>query len=376
MALIIVIFITIIFVAVQYKVYKKYWNRDLSVDIAFSKHLAGEYEPFDIVETVENRKFLPLPSLLLKYATGKHIVSSGLTPEDTKGNITDKLYLSDAVPVMGYKRVIRRLPCYSVRRGIYTIDDIFLYASNLTLSANLNEVRHTDATLLVHPRFLNTGETDLPFDVLSGELIAKVKYIEDPFAFRGIRNYTPDDSMKFINWKASARSMDLMVNEFSQTIHSVIKIILNFSQETIHFEHELLEEELRLAVSLAREFLLEGFEVSLDGNAKVIFNDEYITVEQGSGYAHLKNFLETSAGVIADEPVKDIYDTDLKNKLLECDDFVVFIGFNQSDKVIDLWNERINSGKDGMWIIPVNHYVKVSAENARNVKVWKTYEKK
>lgn len=45
-----------------------------------------------------------------------------------------------------------------------------------------------------------------------GVLEGRRGMVEDPFAFAGMREYDGTDPMNRINWKASARSGNLMVN--------------------------------------------------------------------------------------------------------------------------------------------------------------------
>ena len=56
-----------------------------------------------------------------------------------------------------------------------------------------------------------------------GEQESRRKYLEDPFAFASIRDYTMQDPMKNINWKASAKTGDLMVNTFTSMKNEKIK---------------------------------------------------------------------------------------------------------------------------------------------------------
>ena len=49
---------------------------------------------------------------------------------------------------------------------------------------------------------------------------------EDPFTFRGIREYTTSDPMKTINWKASARTGGLMVNTFDSVMTQKVMLYL------------------------------------------------------------------------------------------------------------------------------------------------------
>ena len=60
-----------------------------------------------------------------------------------------------------------------------------------------------------------------------GSITSRQFLYEDPFEFRGIRDYTITDPMNKINWKASARSGNLMVNLHDSHCFSRGNFILN-----------------------------------------------------------------------------------------------------------------------------------------------------
>ena len=75
--------------------------------------------------------------------------------------------------------------------------------------------------------------------------------LEDPFAFAAIRDYTPDDPMKTINWKASARTGSLMVNTFTSTVSSGVRVFLDVRMDPEQaYGEDLREDAVALAASL------------------------------------------------------------------------------------------------------------------------------
>ena len=81
--------------------------------------------------------------------------------------------------------------------------------------------------------------------------------------FRGIREYTPEDPMNRINWKASARNGSLMVNQHNSAVSGNVCILLDVEDETVWKYEEIHEEGIRLAAAVAESFLSRGIEVGL-----------------------------------------------------------------------------------------------------------------
>jgi uncharacterized protein (DUF58 family) len=85
--------------------------------------------------------------------------------------------------------------------------------------------------------------------------------------FFGVREYQMSDSLRRVNWRASARqSGDLFTNEFEQERIADIGLILDARQQRdIHGAKgsSLFEFSISATASLAEAFLLEGHRVSL-----------------------------------------------------------------------------------------------------------------
>ena len=88
-----------------------------------------------------------------------------------------------------------------------------------------------------------------------GTMTSRQFLYEDPFEFRGIRDYTSTDPMNSVNWTASARTGELMVNVHDSTSSQEAIIILNLETETVWVYEQLHEIAIRLAASISYYFL-------------------------------------------------------------------------------------------------------------------------
>ena len=92
--------------------------------------------------------------------------------------------------------------------------------------------------------------------------------------FREIREYMPGDPVKFINWKATAKKNEILVNKFEVEGKRVVWFVVNTSLHPFA-ERDYLENALETAASLAHYFTKRGHKtaLTLTGTAKTIYPD-------------------------------------------------------------------------------------------------------
>ena len=118
---------------------------------------------------------------------------------------------------------------------------------------------------------------------------------EDPFEFQGIRPYEPFDSMRDINWKASARTGELRTNLHGYTVRQEVCLLLNLESETMMDYKQLKEESIRLVNSLAEMFFAQGIPVGVYSNAKDLLTGREMEQLPGGGGQHLTQIRESLA---------------------------------------------------------------------------------
>jgi uncharacterized protein (DUF58 family) len=88
--------------------------------------------------------------------------------------------------------------------------------------------------------------------------------------FYGMKQYTPGDDLRRINWRAFGRTGRLLVRESEQGITDKITIVLDANRRfhTPGVISESFEAGVRAAASLGVKHLRDGYAVTLEGNAK------------------------------------------------------------------------------------------------------------
>lgn len=121
--------------------------------------------------------------------------------------------------------------------------------------------------------------------------------MEDPFEYRGIREYQPYDDMRSINWKATAKTGELKVNQKNYTSLQTIRIFFNLEDTGILKKEGAVEASLRIVAGLAAFYLNQGIRVSCFGNGQDIANGTPMQVEAGSGAGQMQQIYQALARV-------------------------------------------------------------------------------
>ncbi len=114
------------------------------------------------------------------------------------------------------------------KRGEYSFNDLNIYASVVTKLLQRRYIIPAQKTLPVYPSFIQMRKYELL--AISNKLqmtgIKKIRRIGHNFEFDQIKNYTVGDDYRTVNWKATARKNDLMVNQYmderAQNVYSII----------------------------------------------------------------------------------------------------------------------------------------------------------
>ena len=263
----------------QKKIYEKLWDKHLNVSVSFSQKGISEGEKGEILEVIENRKYLPLTMLKVKFQTSRN-----LEFEDNPGsNTTDQYYRNDIFQIGGGEKITRRLSFYAGKRGYYHIRNIDLVSSDLFLQANMVKSMSTTCYLYVYPRMFDSQEFRQSLQKLNGEVVVKRHLLEDPFEYRGIREYQPYDDIRSVNWKATARTGTIMVNQKNYTALETIRIFLNIEDNGVRKKETEVEASMQIVMGLAAFFLSQGIKVACYTNGKDIITGEAVCVEGGAG---------------------------------------------------------------------------------------------
>lgn len=284
--------------------YTRHWSRGLTVSLNFLQDHVYANDQTQMREQIENRKKMMLPVLEVAFHVDRNL--SFHDCENT--SVSDYIYKRDIFALLGNQRITRTLTLDCPRRGFYRID-----RSDLTTFSILHQRRFSidvpaGTWLYVYAARTDVSDVLVVCERLMGNLQCAKRLYEDPFAFSSIREYTITDPMNTINWKASARTGELMVNTFESTLTEKVMIYLDIEDSGILKYEYLTEESISVAASLAQKLIGRGMEVGIFVNVSSNENSDseppqMISTESACSKKQLTDIEQMLAKRRADEKI-------------------------------------------------------------------------
>ena len=345
-------------------IYRKLWSRNLSVTLSFDSEAVYAGGSAVLYEVIENRKRLPVPFLEIGFR-----IQKGLSLPDAENTSTsDYIYKRDLFSLLGMEQIKRRYTASCPKRGCYSFSQQEISCRSLLFQYIYKEEFSSDDRLYVYAARTDISGILPVFESLYGEQESARHYFEDPFAFSGIRSYTIQDPMKTINWKASAKTGELMVNTYASVLSSQIMVYLDVGDRFLLKKHDLLEEGIATAATLLRRMLGEGMEAGILVNAESPF---YLPPARGSSQlSSIEQFLTED---FSNMDLMDFGECLKAAPSLEGDSsvFPVFISINADEtmkqQIIDLLGKELH----GLWIVPVEEGADITVTSGPNLTIMK-----
>ena len=278
----------------QRVIYSRYWDEKVRIDFSFAERAVTEGDAAEIEERSENRKLLPLPTYGYRYVVKRNFAASSQAVEDAM-TLVRKL----ALP--GRRAVVNRARISGLTRGVYAIGEVMIYGSDLFYTLHMERPTESTARLTVYPAKIPARKLSIPVRLLLGSVATRRMAQEDPFALKAIRPYEIYDSPRIINWKASAKTGELKVNQFDHTTDQALLFLLDMEGG----EETAREELIRLASSLSLLFLRRGVSVAMLSNGRNCATGKPIRVLGGADLGHQNSIDESLAHINLATPVTE-----------------------------------------------------------------------
>jgi uncharacterized protein (DUF58 family) len=247
------------------------WDRYCLTGLEYERKLSASRAVWgdDVTLSVRlaNRKILPLTWLKTEELVPLRLpMPHARVVDDPEER---RAYLRHLLPMLPYEQVIRRYTVSCRRRGLFQFGPARLESGDL-LGWTVRELKFPRVShLLVYPKLF---ELDMPVPLsrrIIGEQAARRVILTDPSRTVGVRSYQPGDPLHYIEWRASARSRELLVRVFEPTTDLALAIFLNFrvpSLTWISDGTQELEFCISLAASVARWSLDRKYPAGMFGN--------------------------------------------------------------------------------------------------------------
>ncbi|HVP21400.1 MAG TPA: DUF58 domain-containing protein [Anaerolineaceae bacterium] len=187
------------------------------------------------------------------------------------------------------------------KRGYYKVGPVWYSSGDLLGLVHIKEMEGAPNFLTVYPKVFPIRTARIPSRSPLGDLKHERPIFEDPSRPIGKRDYRSGDSIRRIDWKASASVGKLQVKLFEPSIALETILLLNLNPEEYQLKTRFfaMEMGISIAASLANWIAGKKQAVGLFTNGKdVIEKDSFFQpLQPRKGRMHLMRIMETLARV-------------------------------------------------------------------------------
>lgn len=296
------IVVTILMVFFQAYLFKKRGLIGISYRRFFTEKAVFEGSETEMVEEIANKKILPIPWLRLESKMSTHLSFHKQASLEVVGEQFHRSFFS----LMSFQKIRRRHRLTCKKRGYYQMRTATLSVGDPFGMDQTRKTFELSSDLLVYPKLVPIDEIPLPSNSWQGDIIVRRWIMDDPFVFAGVRDYTYGDTMKSVNWGATARTGRLQVSKNDFTADHKLMIYLNFDEsEDVRKaikDEALMERGISYAASIAEHTISKGIPTGFGCNAyindpseRIKLRKDSIRIEGKNGKGQLMYLLETMA---------------------------------------------------------------------------------
>ena len=228
-------------------------------------------ETTEMVETLENRKFLPVPWLRVE----SRMPDSMLFGRQQNLSVDGSRYHRSVFFLGPYRRIVRRHAVRCEARGLFDMSSVAVTSGDLFGLKGSSRQHDVGLKVMVYPRLYSPDAAELPSSRWQGELLVKRWIVPDPFLYSGIREYRSGDPMRDVHWRASARTGKLQVMQRDFTASPRLMVLINVQVDERQWnklnprEAALIEQAISLGATAALHAIENGVEAGVGSNGGI-----------------------------------------------------------------------------------------------------------
>ena len=189
-----------------------YSSKNLSYDTKTDQKVYEIGEEIKVMPVIENRKYLSVPFLR---------VDEYYDPAFSVEVNSYSLFL------LPFQRVKRTYTLKGKKRGVHYVEAVSLRIGDLLGFHHSFQERSLKIPVVILPEKRALKDVLTPYASLQGPVSVKRWIMEDPLMIRGIREYTGQESERYIHWPSSLKHDRLMVKQFDFTSEKSVLVFLN-----------------------------------------------------------------------------------------------------------------------------------------------------
>lgn len=248
------------------------WQRECLTAVSYHRSLGAERAEFgdEVAMSIEivNDKLLPVSWLHIEDVVPSSLVLRGGNVRAERGSAR----LVNVLPVLPYQRVRRRVTVECRERGVHYFGPATLRSGDPVGLRSRSVAVPGQLQLLVYPKRFVLEPAGLVSRVLVGDVRTHQQFLEDPSRMTGVREYRAGDPLRWIDWRATARTTVMLVRVFEPTVNLRVALFVDFwAPHLLRWFPDTSRVELTIAIaaSLASDLVERGVEVGLFGSGSV-----------------------------------------------------------------------------------------------------------
>ena len=346
--LLIIAFVGLLYIW-QTKYYSNNWKKGLSAALSFSKGRVNEGDDLELIEVIENAKWLPIPHLHVKFMTA----SSFIFENSDNCAVTDHYYRNDIFTLIGYQTTKRTLAFKASKRGFYEINNVDLISGDIFFRRTFASHDDNVARLYVYPKLIERNELNTVLLNNQGEINTLLSLNVDEYSYIGTREYAPGDMIKHINWKRSAKENTLMTNIYSPVIEHEVTMIVNLHPFYENDKIRLLEYIIRIVATLGKLCLDNNVHLHIYTNAYELDRSKVLCFPSLFSSSREESLMMGLASInLKREPYDIVKIMNGLNSRRVNNQSLVFISNDRTNAVIDAYRSLSKCFRSHMFIMP------------------------
>ena len=270
------------------------WYRNALRHLAIRQEVDQQHlffgEEVTLSISIENRKLLPLPSLVVEDSIAPALTV--LKKQDLRLQRVSQDMLATTWLLWPLQRVTRRYHIRCLSRGLHTFGPIRLRSSDPFGWLDTDITLPVAERLLIYPLVAPLETLGLALLHPFGDYASQHRLLEDPLQVAGVREYQIGDEPRRIHWKATAHAGTLQSKVYEPSSLRRLLVVLdvwNYSGYWKGPDPDIQELSITVAASLALWGLDEGYSVGILTNSAVTLPPE----QQKNMLPQAKEILDT-----------------------------------------------------------------------------------
>jgi uncharacterized protein (DUF58 family) len=298
-------------------------------------------------------------------------------------------FYSQILSIGPYEKVKLEYPIQPRKRGYYSIGPLSLFTGDILGMGEQVKREEIKQDLIVYPKIIPLSNMELPSRSPMGTLRSNVPIFADPTRTIGKRDYAVGDSLRHVDWKASASIGRLQVKKFEPSISLETAIFLDLHESVYYQKTRIQSTELAViaGASIANWIVSKRQSVGLFTNGFDPLAAEGISnkIPLAKGHSHLIRILETLGRIEIGDKVSIYEMVQQESPNLPWGTTLILITGNIDPQDLDVLFEARRRGQNAVLVLcgqVMNfRYIKSRAEyfnfpvyhlfNERDLDIWR-----